>query len=121
MGSVLSWLMAMVRSLCSLAHIAHPDPLALISSTPSYTRQTPCTQPEFFDLHPPPGPPCALCDSLASHLPPCLPQGLYTELDFRNEALNAQRMRQLLDESEFKSADVIIPSPYMEYTTRCEG
>lgn len=55
------------------------------------------------------------------HLRPCLPQGLYTELDFRNEALNAQRMRQLLDESEFKSADVIIPSPYMEYTTRYEG
>ncbi|GAX80969.1 hypothetical protein CEUSTIGMA_g8404.t1 [Chlamydomonas eustigma] len=45
-------------------------------------------------------------------------EGLYTELDFRNEALNGMRMRQLLDESEFKAADVVIPRPYLEYTTR---
>ncbi len=46
---------------------------------------------------------------LASRLP---------EMDFRNEALNAQRMAQLLEESEFAAADVVIPKPYMEHTTR---
>jgi predicted unusual protein kinase regulating ubiquinone biosynthesis (AarF/ABC1/UbiB family) len=38
--------------------------------------------------------------------------------DFRNEALNGQRMRELLDASEFKAADVIIPKTFMDYTTR---
>ena len=28
---------------------------------------------------------------------------------------------QLLDESEFKAADVVIPTPYLEYTTRYQG
>lgn len=45
-------------------------------------------------------------------------EGLYTEMDFRNEALNAQRMAQLLAESEFSNADVVIPQPLMELTTR---
>ncbi|PSC74696.1 alanine-glyoxylate transaminase [Micractinium conductrix] len=45
-------------------------------------------------------------------------EGLYTEMDFRNEALNAQRMAQLLGESEFANPDVIIPQPLMELTTR---
>ncbi|KAG2496070.1 hypothetical protein HYH03_005989 [Edaphochlamys debaryana] len=45
-------------------------------------------------------------------------EGLYTEMDFRNEALNMSRMAQLLDESEFASRDVIIPRPYMELTSR---
>ncbi|PNW83358.1 hypothetical protein CHLRE_05g246552v5 [Chlamydomonas reinhardtii] len=45
-------------------------------------------------------------------------EGLYTEMDFRNEALNASRMAQLLDESEFASNEVIIPAPVMELTTR---
>lgn len=45
-------------------------------------------------------------------------EGLYTELDFRNEALNGMRMQTLLDESEFSSADVVIPKPVLEYTTR---
>jgi len=46
-------------------------------------------------------------------------EGLYTEMDFRNEALNAQRMRQLLDASEFgRGTDIVIPQPNMDYTTR---
>ncbi|KAG2445070.1 hypothetical protein HYH02_008937 [Chlamydomonas schloesseri] len=45
-------------------------------------------------------------------------EGLYTEMDFRNEALNASRMAQLLEESEFAAKDVIIPAPIMELTTR---
>ena len=45
-------------------------------------------------------------------------EGLYTELDFRNEALNAARMQTLLAASEFAPRDVIIPKPYMELTTR---
>lgn len=47
-------------------------------------------------------------------------EGLYTEMDFRNEALNAQRMRILLDESEGSKAGerLVIPQPYLEYTTR---
>ncbi|KAK9828554.1 hypothetical protein WJX72_000728 [[Myrmecia] bisecta] len=45
-------------------------------------------------------------------------EGLYTEMDFRNEALNGIRMQQLLDESEFASADIVIPRPFMEYSTR---
>ena len=51
-------------------------------------------------------------------LPP--PAGLYTELDFRNEALNAQRMRELLDASDSGAGGrVAIPAPVMELTTRC--
>ena len=45
-------------------------------------------------------------------------EGLYTECDFRNEALNANRMRELLDASEFQSADIVIPKTYLSYTTR---
>lgn len=45
-------------------------------------------------------------------------EGLYTEMDFRNEALNGARMAQLLEESEFAAADIVIPQPFMEYTTR---
>ncbi|KAG2430848.1 hypothetical protein HXX76_009822 [Chlamydomonas incerta] len=45
-------------------------------------------------------------------------EGLYTEMDFRNEALNASRMAQLLEESEFAANDVVIPAPLMELTTR---
>ena len=47
-------------------------------------------------------------------------EGLYTEMDFRNEAFNAQRMQHLLREAEFgRSDDIFIPQPFMEYTTRC--
>ena len=45
-------------------------------------------------------------------------EGLYTEMDFRNEALNMARMQQLLDESDFATQDVVIPPPVMEYTSR---
>ena len=45
-------------------------------------------------------------------------EGLYTEMDFRNEALNMERMTMLMEESEFGSRDVIIPKPVMERTTR---
>lgn len=39
-------------------------------------------------------------------------EGLYTEMDFRNEALNAIRMKQLLRESEFVDSEaVVIPEP----------
>lgn len=49
-------------------------------------------------------------------------EGLYTEMDFRNEAFNAQRMQRLLREAEFgRSEDIHIPQPVMEYTTRCGG
>ncbi len=34
------------------------------------------------------------------------------------QALNARRMRELLDASEFKAADVYIPMPYLELTSR---
>lgn len=61
--------------------------------------------------------------------PPCPPSpppsaspvsGLYTELDFRNEALNARRMRELLDASDSGAgARVVIPAPVLELTTRC--
>lgn len=47
-------------------------------------------------------------------------EGLYTELDFRNEALNNLRMRELLDTSEFAYGDkVVIPAPVMDMTSRC--
>ena len=45
-------------------------------------------------------------------------EGLYTEMDFRNEALNMERMTMLMEQSEFGSRDVIIPKPVMERTTR---
>ncbi|GFR44520.1 hypothetical protein Agub_g5787, partial [Astrephomene gubernaculifera] len=45
-------------------------------------------------------------------------EGLYTEMDFRNEALNAMRMAELLEQSEFASRDIVIPKPHMELTTR---
>ena len=45
---------------------------------------------------------------------------LYTEMDFRNEAANAQRMQLLLSESEHgRSASVFIPQPMLQFTTRC--
>ena len=48
--------------------------------------------------------------------------GLYTEMDFRNEAFNSQRMERLLSEAEFgRSEDIHIPQPVMEYTTRWVG
>ena len=47
-------------------------------------------------------------------------EGLYTELDFRNEALNNARMQELLDTSEFAYGDkIVIPKPVMEMTSRC--
>lgn len=45
-------------------------------------------------------------------------EGLYTEMDFRNEALNMVRMQQLLDASEFATADILIPPPDLSLTTR---
>lgn len=45
-------------------------------------------------------------------------EGLYTEMDFRNEALNMERMTMLMEEAEFGSRDVIIPKPVMGRTTR---
>eukprot|EP00878_Enallax_costatus_P022842 GHUV01024272.1.p1 GENE.GHUV01024272.1~~GHUV01024272.1.p1 ORF type:complete len:684 (+),score=139.67 GHUV01024272.1:232-2283(+) len=46
-------------------------------------------------------------------------EGLYTEMDFRNEALNASRMIDLLAEAEGLRGDrLLIPQPIMEYTTR---
>ncbi|KAK9915022.1 hypothetical protein WJX75_003712 [Coccomyxa subellipsoidea] len=46
-------------------------------------------------------------------------EGLYTEMDFRNEALNAIRMKQLLRESEFVDSEaVVIPEPNLALTTR---
>ena len=45
-------------------------------------------------------------------------EGLYTEMDFRNEALNMERMTTLMQASEFGGRGVIIPKPFMERTTR---
>lgn len=45
-------------------------------------------------------------------------EGLYTELDFRNEALNNERMAQLLDASAFDASRVVIPRPLMDMTSR---
>lgn len=46
-------------------------------------------------------------------------EGLYTEMDFRNEALNAIRMKMLLRESEFVDSEaVVIPEPNLALTTR---
>ena len=51
--------------------------------------------------------------------PVCCAEGLYTEMDFRNEALNALRMQQLLQASEFVDAGtIVIPKPFMHLTTR---
>ena len=47
-------------------------------------------------------------------------EGLYTELDFRNEALNNLRMRELIDASEFAYGDkIVIPVPLLNLTSRC--
>ena len=47
-------------------------------------------------------------------------EGLYTELDFRNEALNNVRMRELIDASEFAYGDkIVIPRPLLDLTSRC--
>lgn len=45
-------------------------------------------------------------------------EGLYTEMDFRNEALNMLRMQELLDASEFDTAQVFIPEPRLELSSR---
>jgi len=47
-------------------------------------------------------------------------EGLYTELDFRNEGLNAIRMTELMHEYAPKDAveRLIIPQPLMDFTTR---
>ena len=46
-------------------------------------------------------------------------EGLYTEMDFRNEAANMQRMQQLLSEAEFgRAEDIVIPQPVLPLTTR---
>lgn len=46
-------------------------------------------------------------------------EGLFTELDQQNEALNALRMRELLDAAETGAGRrLVIPKPYLEYTTR---
>eukprot|EP00798_Chlamydomonas_sp_ICE-L_P018062 gene18062-24485_t len=45
-------------------------------------------------------------------------EGLYSELDFENEALNALRMTELLEASEFNSSEVIIPKPLVHLTSR---
>eukprot|EP00929_Paragymnodinium_shiwhaense_P005316 TRINITY_DN10708_c0_g1_i1.p1 TRINITY_DN10708_c0_g1~~TRINITY_DN10708_c0_g1_i1.p1 ORF type:complete len:857 (+),score=157.37 TRINITY_DN10708_c0_g1_i1:101-2671(+) len=47
-------------------------------------------------------------------------EGLYTELDFRNEALNAIKMQELLDEylaPEYLER-IVIPKPLLDFTTR---
>lgn len=47
-------------------------------------------------------------------------EGLYTELDFRNEALNNVRMRELIDASEFAYGEkIVIPVPLLDMTSRC--
>lgn len=45
-------------------------------------------------------------------------EGLYTEMDFRNEALNMERMTMLMQQSDFGGEGVIIPKPFMDRTTR---
>ncbi|CAE7319661.1 unnamed protein product [Symbiodinium natans] len=44
-------------------------------------------------------------------------EGLYTELDFRNEALNQQKMKKLI-EGEPRCSRVVVPEVFMEYTSR---
>ena len=46
-------------------------------------------------------------------------EGLYTELDFRNEALNNVRMQELMSGATFVHSDgVVIPQPLFELTSR---
>ena len=46
-------------------------------------------------------------------------EGLYTELDFRNEALNNVRMQELMSGATFVHSDgVVIPQPLIEMTSR---
>lgn len=47
-------------------------------------------------------------------------EGLYTELDFRNEALNALRMTELMHERASRDAveRLVIPRPLLDLTTR---
>lgn len=47
-------------------------------------------------------------------------EGLYTELDFRNEALNALRMEELMHEalSPEVQRQLVIPTPLLDFTTR---
>ncbi|KAK9835187.1 hypothetical protein WJX81_004575 [Elliptochloris bilobata] len=48
-------------------------------------------------------------------------EGLFTEMDFQNEALNALRMQTLLGESDFArrhGGGVVIPTPLLHLTTR---
>eukprot|EP00933_Yihiella_yeosuensis_P047587 TRINITY_DN4343_c6_g1_i1.p1 TRINITY_DN4343_c6_g1~~TRINITY_DN4343_c6_g1_i1.p1 ORF type:complete len:874 (-),score=166.46 TRINITY_DN4343_c6_g1_i1:116-2737(-) len=47
-------------------------------------------------------------------------EGLYTELDFRNEAFNALKMEELIREncSEETSRNIIIPTPLLKLTSR---
>lgn len=46
-------------------------------------------------------------------------EGLYTEMDFRNEGLNMIKMQQVLDESEyFDSSTIVIPAPFMDVSSR---
>lgn len=46
-------------------------------------------------------------------------EGLYTEMDFRNEGLNMLKMQQVLDESEFfDSSQIVIPKPFMDISSR---
>ena len=57
----------------------------------------------------------ALTASPPLHL--LLPQvGFYTELDFKNEGANMDRMRELLDAQGVR--DVLIPAVYPQYTSR---
>lgn len=64
---------------------------------PQYSQRCHSILPSFTDAHcgcmSDTGCTCAKTDHF-----PCAMQGLYTEMDFRNEALNAQRMAQLLEE-----------------------
>jgi len=44
-------------------------------------------------------------------------EGLYTELDFRNEALNQRKMKELIENTS-GCKGVIVPETYLKYTTR---
>ncbi len=49
-------------------------------------------------------------------------EGLYTEMDFRNEGLNMIKMQQVLDASEFfDSQQIVIPKPFMDISSRSES
>ncbi|CAK0781480.1 hypothetical protein CVIRNUC_005384 [Coccomyxa viridis] len=46
-------------------------------------------------------------------------EGLYTEMDFRNEGLNMLKMQEVLDASEFfDSSEIVIPKPFMPLSSR---